>query len=287
MTQHAHSHPHTPHDWSAMADELEAEAQIFLPYVAGALEAIDADRPGRRPGVILDVGAGPGVFTAELARRHPAARVVAVDGAPELLERARERGAGAGVETLRVDLPGGLADLPEADLILAAQTVHHLGDQAAAVAALAGRLRPGGVLAVAEGGLPTRFLPRDLGFGRPGLQDRLDALLSEGFAAMRAQEGGTDGVREDWPGMLRAAGLTDVRARTFLVDRPAPLDDGARAAVARTLGRYLRLGDRLAEVDAETLRRLVDPDDPASIRRRGDAFVLAARTVFTGVAREV
>ncbi|MGW2857144.1 hypothetical protein ACWDAZ_36405, partial [Streptomyces sp. NPDC001215] len=29
-----------------------------------------------------------------------------------------------------------------------------------------------------EGGLPARFLPRDIGIGRPGLQARLDAVES-------------------------------------------------------------------------------------------------------------
>ncbi|WP_115329616.1 class I SAM-dependent methyltransferase [Tsukamurella paurometabola] len=286
---HDHSHAHTElgiHDWAAMAAELESEADTYLPYVIGALDDFDARRCGPAPSRILDVGAGPGVFTAELARRYPDAEVIAVDGSPELLELARDRAARAGltIETLRTDLPGGFASLPTADLIWSAQTLHHIGDQAAAVAALAGRLAHGGVLAVAEGGLPTRFLPRDIGIGIPALQDRLEAQMAEGFAAMRAELDGTVDVPEDWPALLRAAGLSGVRARTFLVDRPAPLEDGPRRTVARLLSRYLRLRERLSPQDAATLERLTHAEDPASVLHRDDVFVLAARTVYTGIA---
>ncbi|KXO88655.1 SAM-dependent methyltransferase [Tsukamurella pulmonis] len=284
MTEHAHAHAHIDPDWAALAAELEAEATTLAPYATAAFEAIAERVPA--PGTALDVGAGPGVLTDLLAARFPTARVIAVDGAEPLLDRARERAAAAGrtVETLRTDLPGGVADLPAADVIWTAQTLHHLGDQSAAIAALAGRLNPGGVLAVAEGGLPLRFLPRDIGLGRPGLAERLDALQAEGFGAMRAALEGTVDVPEDWPALLRAAGLRDVRARTFLVDRPAPLDPASRDAVARMMGRYLRMADRLAPDDAEVLRRLTDPGDPHNVRRRPDAFVLAARTVYIGTA---
>jgi hypothetical protein len=101
---------------------------------------------------------------------------------------------------------------------------------------------------------------------------------------MRAALEGTVDIPEDWPALLRAAGLRDVRARTFLVDRPAPLDDAARAGVAHMVGRYLRMADRLDPIDAETLRRLTDPEDPHNVRRRPDVFVLAARTVYIGTA---
>ncbi|KXP01258.1 class I SAM-dependent methyltransferase [Tsukamurella pseudospumae] len=285
MAHHGHGHEHAHHpDWSALAAEIEAEGLTLAPYVLQALDVI-----GERvaaPRTILDVGAGPGVFTAVLAARFPSARVIAVDGADPLLERARARGVeqGTPVDVLRADLPGGFVELPAADLIWTAQTMHHLGDQHAAVAALAGRLEPGGVLAVAEGGLPSRFLPRDIGLGRPGLADRLDALQAVGFGEMRAALDGTVDVPEDWPAILRAAGLRDVRAYTFLVDLPAPLDEDARRGVAHMLGRYLRMADRLDPDDAAVLRRLIDPEDPMSVQRRPDAFVLAARTVYIGTA---
>ncbi|MEW7982880.1 MAG: malonyl-ACP O-methyltransferase BioC [gamma proteobacterium symbiont of Phacoides pectinatus] len=46
-----------------------------------------------RPGVILDVGAGTGVATHDLLRRYRKARVIALDFALPMLQRARRRGS--------------------------------------------------------------------------------------------------------------------------------------------------------------------------------------------------
>ncbi|GAA2447292.1 class I SAM-dependent methyltransferase [Streptomyces macrosporus] len=268
-------------DWAAMADMLELDGETHEPCVRQAIEELAHPTPRR----ILDVGSGPGVTACRLAAAFPRAEVTAVDGTPELLARARERAARLGVrlETRVVDLPEGLADLEPADLVWAGQVVHHVGDQQAALDRLAGLLEPGGVLAVVEGGLPARRLPRDLGFGRPGLQARLDVALEESFARMRAELPGSVAVVEHWPGMLEAAGLTDVYSRTFLVDRPAPLAEGPRRSVRQMLERYREvLADFLDAEDKATLDRLLDPDDPAGVDRRPDLFLLAARTVHFG-----
>ncbi len=162
--------------------------------------------------------------------------------------------------------------------------LHHVGDQRGAVDRLARALRPGGLLAIAEGGLPMRALPRDIGFGRPGLQARLDAVGAEWFSQMRASLPGAEETVEDWPRFLADAGLRDVRARTFLLDLPAPLGDDARAYLHRTLQRHHEVlaGDIGAD-DAAALRRLIDPEDPQGVLRRPDVFLLAARTVYTGI----
>jgi trans-aconitate 2-methyltransferase len=46
------------------------------------------------PGLVIDLGCGPGNLTAALAARWPAARVLGVDSSPEMIEAART-GAGA------------------------------------------------------------------------------------------------------------------------------------------------------------------------------------------------
>lgn len=115
--------------------------------------------------------------------------------------------------------------------------MHHVGNQVGALARLAALLRPGGVLAIVEGGLPARWLPRDIGFGRPGLQSRLDTAMNERFNRMRAELPDRVAVIEDWPAMLRAVGLVDARSQTFLVDHPAPLADGPRTSVRRSIDR--------------------------------------------------
>ncbi|MER0481894.1 methyltransferase domain-containing protein [Streptomyces sp. Edi2] len=283
---HSHAHGHTPDpdfDWAAMADLLELEGETHSPYVQQAVTELTHLTPRR----ILDVGSGPGVAACRLAATFPQAEVTAVDGAPELLARAGERAGRLGVRlrTQQADFPEGLAGLGPADLVWSGQALHHVGDQQGVVKQLAGLLEPGGVLAVVEGGLPARWFPRDLGFGRPGLQERLDAAQADRFSRMRAELPGSVAVVEDWPGMLRAAGLTDARSRTFLVDHPAPLADGPRQFARRSLERARQtFGDLLDAEDRATLDRLLDPADPAGIDHRTDLFLLTAKTVHFGTA---
>ncbi|WP_158891674.1 class I SAM-dependent methyltransferase [Amycolatopsis anabasis] len=269
------------HDWAAMAEHLELEAETNSPYVRQALAELEHLTPRR----ILDIGSGPGVAACLMAAAFDQAEVTAVDGAPELLAHAEQRAERLGVKlrTQVAEFPDGLAGLTPADLVWSGQVVHHVGDQQDALNQLAGLLEPGGVLAIVEGGLPPRWLPRDLGFGRPGLHARLDVAMADGFNQMRAELPGSVSVVEDWPGMLRAAGLAEVRSKTFLVDHPAPLADGPRRTVRRWLERF-RNGaeERLDAEDVATLDRLLDPADPAGVDRRADLFVLTAKTVHFG-----
>ncbi|MEV7796811.1 methyltransferase domain-containing protein [Streptomyces sp. NPDC087512] len=284
---HDHHHDHGDLDWAAMAPLLEAQADLLTPLYRRAMQWLA--REAAEPGLIADVGSGPGVVSCLFAEHFPGARVVAVDGAHPLLERARDRAARLGVadrlDTLTGDLPGVLAELEgPADLLWASQSLHHLGDQRAALAALGGHLAPGGTLAILEGGLPARFLPRDIGIGRPGLQARLHAAEEDAFAGMRANLPGTVAETEDWPALLSAAGLKHTGTRSFLLDLPAPVSDEARAYVTAALSRVReRFADGLDAEDRATLDRLLDPQDAASVHRRPDVFVLLAHTVYTAV----
>lgn len=283
---HRH-HDHTDIDWAEMAPRLEAQAELFTPLYEHAMAWLAKRQT--EPGLIVDAGSGPGVIACLLADTFPGARIVAVDGSEPLLERARLRAERLGVadrfSTLTGELPGVLDDLDyPVDLLWAGRSLHHLGDQRAALAAFAARLTHGGTLALQEGGLPARFLPRDLGFGRPGLQARLDALEEEWFAAMRADLPGSVDETEDWPALLSAAGLRPTGTRTFLLDLPAPTTDRARAYIVDTLTRTRDgLADHLDADDRATLDQLLDPDDRASVHHRPDVFVLAAQTVYTAV----
>ncbi|WP_063730636.1 class I SAM-dependent methyltransferase [Streptomyces sp. RTd22] len=292
---HTHTHPGTQQpDWDAFAPMLEQGAEVHTPLydqaTAWLRERFTASGGSVRR--VLDVGSGPGVLTCLLARAFPEAEVVAVDGTPALLERARERAARLGLDgrvtTVHAELPEGLdpAVIGTADLVWSSKTVHHLGDQPAALRRLAAALRPGGLLALGEGGLPTRFLPRDAGLGRPDLLTRLDAIQGERFAEMRAELPDATETVEDWPGLLTAAGLTGATSRSFLLDLPAPLGAAARDFLRNELVRWREAAaDRLDDGDLATLARLLDPDDEAGIMRRPDAFLLTAST-FHVAARE-
>nr|WP_308407113.1 class I SAM-dependent methyltransferase [Streptomyces sp. APSN-46.1] len=287
-----------------MAAQLESGGELQLPALhrtaARLRELLGPERDVRR---ILDIGSGPGVMTCVFAEAFADAEVVAVDGTPGLLDRALARaerlGLAGRVAVRHVRLPEGLdaggehgaGGLGTADLVWSSRAVHHLGDQQGALDALAGVLRPGGLLAVAEGGLPMRFLPRDIGIGRPGLQARLDAAQEHWFEIMRAELPGATAVVEDWPAMLKRAGLTRVGAFTSLLDLPAPLGEQGRAFLHGHLTRLretLRetMSESLDEDDLTTLGVLLDPEAPEGILRRPDAFLLSATTVFTGFTGE-
>ncbi|GGX96169.1 class I SAM-dependent methyltransferase [Streptomyces fructofermentans] len=284
---HEHGHTHGHIDFAGMLPVLEQEAELYSPMYARVAAWLREWRPD--PGMIVDAGSGPGVISGVLAETFPGSRIVAVDGAKPLLDRARERAERLGFadrfSTLEAELGSGLGDLEyPADLLWASGSLHHVGDQRAALKGFADRLAPGGALALMEGGLPSRHLPRDIGIGRPGLQARMDAVQEESFARMRAGLPGAAEETEDWPALLTAAGLRHGATRTFLLDLPAPLSGQGRAFVATGLAhRRDGLGDSLDPEDLATLDRLLDPRDEAGVHRRPDVFVLAARTLYVGV----
>ncbi|GHA26882.1 MULTISPECIES: class I SAM-dependent methyltransferase [Streptomyces] len=292
-TEHRHGHGHGHHgtdiDWSELGPLLETQAELFAPVYERAMAWLA--REVTEPGLIVDAGSGPGVVACLFAEAFPGARVVAVDAAAPLLQRARARAVRRGVadrfDTVTGELPDVLDQVEyPVDLLWASRSLHHLGDQRAALTAFAERLAPGGTLALLEGGLPSRFLPRDIGIGRPGLQARLDALEEEWFGRMRAGLPGSVAETEDWPALLTAAGLKHAGTRTFLLDLPAPVTDRARAYVVAHLSRLREgIGEALDADDRATLDRLLDPSDPASAHVRPDLFVLSAHTVHTAVRR--
>ncbi|MFI9587598.1 class I SAM-dependent methyltransferase [Streptomyces sp. NPDC052236] len=281
-----HHHDTTHIDWNEMGALLERGAEIQSPLYRQAAAWLGELLPPVGVRRILDIGSGPGVHTALFAEAFPYAEVVAVDATPELLDQARARAERAGFgdrfHTRHAELPDGIGELGEADLIWAGNSLHHIGDQRAALGGFARLLRPGGLLALAEGGLPARHLPRDIGIGRPGLETRLDAVTSEWFTRMRAELPGAKDEVEDWRALQAAVGLTPSGTRTFLLDLPAPVPSGVRDHLVAAFSWQRKMLDgQLADDDAAVLDRLLDPDDPASLFRRPDAYLLTSRTVHT------
>ncbi|MFD3973142.1 class I SAM-dependent methyltransferase [Streptomyces cyaneofuscatus] len=292
---HAHTHLHgsgaagadTEFDWNVMGPMLEQEAELNSgPYEEAArwIAALPTAPTVRR---VLDIGSGPGVVTCLLAEVFPEAEVVAVDPTPALLERtearARRLGLSDRVRTLEAELPQDADRLGEADLIWAGNSLHHMGDQRAALAGFAGLLRPAGTVALLEGGLPTRRLPRDLGIGRPGLEARMDAASAARFDRMRTELPDARRETEDWSALIAAVGLTPQGTRSFLLDLPAPLSAPAREHVITKLTReYEVFGELLDADDRAVLEQLLDPEDPAGVHHRSDVYLLTARTVHLG-----
>ncbi|MFI6288984.1 class I SAM-dependent methyltransferase [Streptomyces sp. NPDC051018] len=282
----SHHHHTTEFDWDAMGPQLERGAELHGDLYRQAAAWLSGLIPAAGVRRVLDVGSGPGVLTVLLAEVFPYAEVVAVDGNPPLLERARARadrtGTGDRVRTLHAELPGDLARLGEADLIWAGDSLHHIGDQRAALAGFAGLLRPGGLLALVEGGLPARHLPRDIGLGRPALEARMDAAAADWFTRMRAELPGSKDEVEDWRALLTGAGLNPGGTRSFLLDIPAPLPLTVREQLVATFAHRRTAMDGVLDADdLAVLDRLLDPEDPQGLTQRADTYLLTARTVHT------
>jgi 2-polyprenyl-6-hydroxyphenyl methylase / 3-demethylubiquinone-9 3-methyltransferase len=92
----------------------------------------------------LDVGCGAGLLCEPLARLG--AGVTGVDAAEENVEAAREhaRGSGLAIEYRWGDV--GQLGLVDYDLVCSMEVIEHVADKAGFVAALAGAMKPGGLM---------------------------------------------------------------------------------------------------------------------------------------------
>lgn len=289
-------HTHDGFDWAAWIDDLRRGDRLADEAYRSIAESLTARLPADAE--VLDVGCGAGGMSAKLAEclaGRGGGELTLVDAEPELLEAAaRVADAAAGhaggrvsVRTHQADLADAAAigTLPRADVVWASHVVHHLPDQQSALGRLAGLLRPGGALAIGEGGLATRYLPWDVGVGRPGLADRLATAETARFARMRGELPNTVRLTVGWPDALRRAGLSKIDTVSYLIDHPAGPDEHVVAAAIGWLERLANADDEyLADDDRAAVRRLLDPDDTAYVGRRRDLFVLGVRTVHTGWA---
>ncbi|MFT7841164.1 class I SAM-dependent methyltransferase [Saccharothrix sp. BKS2] len=302
------AHPHHNHhhrartqdgiDWSSrlaffrQVDELDAEARRV---VARRLVRPLPDRP-----TVLDVGCGTGgmaVALVEALSARGGGTLVLVDGTPEMLDAATTAARSAAAyesdtTTASVRVRPVLADLSTerpvdlagpAQLVWASNVVHHLPDQRAAVAGLVEAVSPGGWLALAEGGLDGKFLPWDLGVGEPGLSDRLSGARAHWFALMRENIEGAVRLPGGWNTVLADLAMLDITAFSYLVDHPAPPRQAVRDWAVNQLTWHRDVaGHLLHPSDRETVRRLLDPQDPAYLGLRDDVFLLTAGTVHLG-----
>lgn len=258
----------------AAAVEVERDATI-----ARWLSREDAMR-------IADVGCGVGAMSTCLASAFPSATLVAVDESVPMVDAARARitasDLGSRVSVRRLDVTSAEAPTHRFDLVWASHMVHHLADQESGLRTLRGWLADNGRLALAEGGLPSRWLPWDIGIGEPGLELRLDAARDQTFRHLRAGFPDAVAVPIGWPSLLRAAGFAAVHSKSFLLDIPAPLPRNARAHLVEELrsGRDRNaVAGLLSDADIETLTALTDPSSVHYVADRHDTFHLSAVTV--------
>lgn len=297
MDNHSHhrEHHHAHRDEPGLADTLDLDAEVLGAYLD---EVIGWARRhlATAPRTVADMGAGTGVGTLALARTFETAGLVAIDNSDVMLDRlrtsaSREKGLGEGrgasgegpgggreasgpggrLRLVRADLDDGWPEVGEVDLVWASSSLHHVADPARLLRGIHAALSPDGLLVVVEMDALPRFLPRDLGAGRPGLEERChEAAASAGWNAY-----------PDWRPHLEKAGFEVAGQRDFPAEvSPAP--PAARRYARAVLARFRSsLGDRLAADDLAALDHLLAGD----ALNRLDLTVRSVRTAWAARRR--
>ncbi|MDR1909122.1 MAG: class I SAM-dependent methyltransferase [Spirochaetaceae bacterium] len=102
----------------------------------------------RQGDAVLDVGTGTGVLIPLLSRRTGAENITAIDFAPAMIERAREKFGGSGVQFIVGDVMEYPFRDASFDVIVCYSVFPHFDNHAAALDRFTGFLKPGGLLAV-------------------------------------------------------------------------------------------------------------------------------------------
>jgi len=240
-------------------DRLGLQHRVWRPVVAECWQRVGITHGWR----VIDVGAGPGYATADLAEIvGPAGSVLAIERSTRFLDAARERCRQRGL----INVEFRQADLMEAslgqlgfDASWCRWVTSFVSSPAKLIDNIAGALRPGGLAIFHEySDYETfRFMPT-----RPALE----RFAQEVMASWRAT-GGEPNVARALPGLLREAGMRVIeihpRVRTV-----APRDyawQWPASFIEINVARLQELGRLTQDEGAEVLREFREADaDPQS-----------------------
>ncbi|MDI6101101.1 class I SAM-dependent methyltransferase [Actinoplanes sp. NEAU-A12] len=275
---HVHGDGHGHGHGDGLQEMLDLDAEVAAGPLAELIGRI-AELSGNPVRDVLDLGAGTGSGAFALLRHFPEARVTAIDTSEEMLrhlgESARRHGLADRVRPRQADLDTGWPETGPADLIWASSSMHHMTDPDQVLRDIRATLRPGGLLTMIEMESMPRFLPDDLGIGRPGLEARCHTLMEQ------ARNEHLPHMGSDWAARLTAVGFRIIESRDLTVDLPAPPTDTAVRYAYATLRRFRAgLTDRLSPDDQTTLDALLTDDGPNSLRTRPDLAVHSTRSVW-------
>ena len=111
----------------------------------------------RESSVVADIATGTGAVAIALARRYPC-RVIGIDQSPDMLAGAREHVAVAGladrIELVEADAERLPLEPGSVDALTHTYLLRYVDDPAATLRTLAAAVRPGGIMASLEFGVP-------------------------------------------------------------------------------------------------------------------------------------
>jgi SAM-dependent methyltransferase len=274
------------------AEALAAYHAAFAPELRAMVASLPLDRGAR----VLDVACGDGTYTHWLAEQvGPEGEVWGIDASPRYLEKAQSTiplrpgeapsPESGGSNPLRF-VSGSLEHLPfpagSFDLVWCAQSLCSLPDPRQTLRRLVQAARPGGVVAVLEDdSLHQVLLPWPVEIELALKQAEWAAFLEESHQPQ------TFYIGRQLGSMLREAGLSGWKRRTWTADRQAPLDPDTRAFLRLHLQ---TLQSRTAphwEPDLRTrIETMIDPASPDYILNDPNLAVTVVEHVAWGQTPE-
>ena len=148
IAQSPHTHQHSFGDaqkWAGVFDDPARDAWQKPHEVIQAL-ALKPDA------AVADIGAGTGYFAVRLAHMLDKGRVYAVDVEPQMVRYLGDRAKKEGIGNLyAIRSTSSDAHLPvKVDMVLLADTYHHIDSRQVYFAKLAASLKPGGRVAIID-----------------------------------------------------------------------------------------------------------------------------------------
>jgi SAM-dependent methyltransferase len=261
-------------DYSSKLKQFNAFAQPELRHAIASLQL----QPGMQ---VVDAGCGTGEVLNWLADAvGSSGLVIGMELAVAHAACARTAAATC-VTVLQADLLRAPLRPGAFDLVWCVNTINHLRDPLAGVKSLAALLRPGGRIAVGQSSL----LP-DMVFAWDARLERFTTEAVRQYYRERYGVSETDltAIRA-LLGLLRTAGLVNVRVRTWPLERVAPLDAASMAYLRDVIFRDTwgeRLRPYLSASDFQQLSQLCDPHSAEYALQRPDLHFLQTFTLAVG-----
>ena len=262
-------------DTAEYVEKLQVTDPLRAPLLTAAIASLDLPKASHG----LDAGCGIGLQIPLLAEAvGPEGHVTGLDVRTGLLAQAELLAKDLGLMGQTSFRQGDLNDLPfedhTFDWLWSASAAGYPAHQPLQLLRELGRVvRPGGAVAILI------YTSQALLPGYPMMEARLNAT------AMGIAPFTVDMPPEDhWlraVGWFRQAGLTEVKAQTFVSEVQAPLGDELRAAVAALID--MRWGRAESEVDPQPwaeYERLCRPGSPDFIVDSPDYYAFITETLF-------